>query len=169
MQNYTLSVYSNMAKILLIDDEPDLLAAMAEILRRASHEVTPVSDGRLVLQEFNESEFDLVVTDIIMPGVEGLEILKHLREQNPEFKAIAISGGGRIEPSFHLRLARQLGARETLQKPFKLQTLVEAVERTLEDCDAPGDETLAEIQDHSEIHEKDQISNGFARPLITPL
>ena len=60
-----------MAKILLVDDEPDLLAAMAEALNSASHDVTPVSDSRLVLANYTGLEFDLVVTDIIMPGVEG--------------------------------------------------------------------------------------------------
>lgn len=144
---------------------PCATVAMAKFLTRASHEVTPVSDGRFVLHELTETEFDLIVTDIIMPGVEGLEILKHLRGQNPEYKAIAISGGGRIEPLFHLRLAKQLGARETLQKPFKLQTLLEAVERTLEDREVSGDETVRGIQDHSEFHRKDQISDDFASPL----
>ena len=156
-----------MAKILLIDDEPDLLAAMAEILISASHDVTPVSDGRLVLTEYSGWEFDLVVTDIIMPGVEGLEILKHLHQQNPRFKAIAISGGGRFEPSFHLRLAKQLGASETLKKPFRLKTLVEAVARALEDGNEPQDTTSKERKQQVDFKEEDQGSTGLLSLAIT--
>ncbi len=149
-----------MAKILLIDDEPDLLAAMAETLNSASHDVTPVSDGHLVLANYTGLDFDLVVTDIIMPGVEGLEILKHLRRTNPNFKAIAISGGGRIEPSFHLRLAKQLGASETLKKPFRLKALVESVERALEDGNEPQDRTSEERMQPVDFEEQDQGPAG---------
>ena len=122
-----------MANVLLIDDEPDLLSAMAEILTAEGHQVTALSNGLALFEDDFEIDFDLVVTDIIMPGVEGLEIVAHLQKQKPELNVIAISGGGRIEPSFHLRLAQQMGASETLQKPFRLKTLAETVDRVLRD------------------------------------
>jgi DNA-binding NtrC family response regulator len=122
-----------MAKVLLIDDEPDLLSAMAEVLAAEGHQVTALSNGLALFEGDLEIDFDLVVTDIIMPGVEGLEIVAHLQKQKPRLNVIAISGGGRIEPSFHLRLAQQMGARETLQKPFRLKTLAETVDRILGD------------------------------------
>ena len=128
-----------MAKILLIDDEPDLLAAMREALCNASHEVTAVSDGSYVVRGDTGVEFDLVVTDIIMPRTEGIETLTYLHARNPDMKIIAISGGGSIDASFHLRMAKRLGAFQTLGKPFSLRKLVETVSQTLNQGDAAKD------------------------------
>ncbi len=120
-----------MARILLIDDEPDLLAAMSEALRNAAHEVTAVNDGNHVVRGDTGVDFDLVITDIIMPGTEGIETLTYLHARNPDMKIIAISGGGSIDASFHLRMAKRLGAFQTLGKPFTLSKLVDTVARTL--------------------------------------
>lgn len=120
-----------MARILLIDDEPDLLAAMSEALSNASHEVTAVNDGNHVVRGDTGVDFDLVITDIIMPGTEGIETLTYLHARNPKMKIIAISGGGSIDASFHLRMAKRLGAFQTLGKPFTLRKLVDTVARTL--------------------------------------
>lgn len=120
-----------MAKILLIDDEPELLDLMREALVDASHEVTAVSDGSYVLDGTTGADFQLVVTDIIMPKVEGIETLVHLLKLNPKLKIIAISGGGRMGSSFHLWLADQLGAYSTLSKPFSLEMLVNLVDQVL--------------------------------------
>ena len=120
-----------MARILLIDDEPDLLAAMSEALRNESHEVTAVNDGNHVVRGDTGVDFDLVITDIIMPGTEGIETLTYLHARNPDMKIIAISGGGSIDASFHLRMAKRLGAFQTLGKPFTLRKLVDTVARTL--------------------------------------
>lgn len=135
-----------MGKILLVDDEPDLLTAMSEALTLASHDVTALTDGRAVLAGETAIDFDLVVTDIIMPGVEGMEIMAHLRRSNPDIKVIAISGGGRIDPSFHLRIARQLGACETLQKPFRLKVLTDTVS-----------EILSRNADDQEVEQSDEF------------
>jgi DNA-binding NtrC family response regulator len=109
-----------MAKILLIDDEPDLLAAY-------------------VVGGDTGVEFDLVVTDIIMPRTEGIETLTYLHARNPDMKIIAISGGGSIGASFHLRMAKRLGAFRTLGKPFSLRKLVETVSQTLSQDGAEED------------------------------
>lgn len=120
-----------MARILLIDDQPDLLFVMHKALTNARHRVTAVSNGQSVLDGSTGVDFDLVVTDMIMPGAEGAETLNYLRRRNPRINVIAISGGGRIPPSFHLRLASSLGALVTLEKPFSLWRLVETVEQVL--------------------------------------
>jgi DNA-binding NtrC family response regulator len=120
-----------MARILLIDDEPDLLEAMREALCNASHDVTAISNGSYVVRGDTGIDFDLVITDIIMPETEGIETLTYLNRHNPEMRVIAISGGGSIDASFHLRMAERLGAFRTLGKPFALRTLVETVEETL--------------------------------------
>ncbi|MDJ0608526.1 MAG: response regulator [Kiloniellales bacterium] len=114
-----------MARILLVDDEPQLLLVMEQALSEASHEVTAVSDARKVLAGLVGADFDLLVTDMLMPRVDGLEVIAHLRRHNPEIGVIAISGGGHLPSSFHLKLASQSGALAALEKPFSLDRLVE--------------------------------------------
>lgn len=120
-----------MARILLVDDEPQLLEAMEQALTDASHDVTAVSDGCFVIDGSTGVDFDLVVTDMVMPGADGVETLTYLRRCNPQMGLIAISGGGHIPPWFHLRLASKSGAMVTLEKPFELCRLVDAVEGLL--------------------------------------
>jgi DNA-binding NtrC family response regulator len=122
-----------MARILLIDDEPDLLAAMCEALRNASHEVTAVNDGNHVVRGDTGVDFDLVIT----------ETLTYLHARNPKMKIIAISGGGSIDASFHLRMAKRLGAFQTLGKPFTLSKLIETVTKTLSLDGVPDDRGAA--------------------------
>jgi DNA-binding NtrC family response regulator len=126
------------ARILLIDDEPTLLDAMHEVLANAGHEVTPLGDGREVFTGDTGSDFDLVVTDLIMPGAEGIETLSHLLELNPDIKVVAISGGGSLGTSFYLKLAADSGAVRTLAKPFKLRALVDTVDSLLHDPPKSG-------------------------------
>ena len=125
-----------MARILLIDDEADLLEAMREALRNASHEVTAVSNGSYVVRGDTGVDFDVVITDIIMPETEDIETLTYLKQHNPEIRIVAISGGGSIGATFHPRMAERLGAFRTLGKPFPLRALVKAVEEALSQDDA---------------------------------
>ena len=132
-----------MARILLIDDQPELLLAMRKALTSASHQVTAVGDGQYVLDGSTGVDFDLVITDMIMPGADSAQTLAYLRGRNPRMSVIAISGGGRLAPSFHLKLASGLGALVTLEKPFSLGSLVETVARVLEQ------KQLTESSDHA--------------------
>ena len=120
-----------MAKILIIDDELDLLSLMDRILEDRDHDVTSVYNGRDVLEGLVGSDFDLVITDMIMPGVDGLEVLAHLAQLNPHIKVIAISGGGYFTPDFLLDLAAKFGAVSTLEKPFQRSEFVATVDRVL--------------------------------------
>ena len=120
-----------MAKILIIDDELDLLSLMDQILEERDHEVTSVYNGRDVLEGLVGSDFDLAITDMIMPGVDGLEVLAYLVQLNPGIRVIAISGGGYFTPDFHLSLAEKFGAVSTLEKPFQPSDFVATVDRVL--------------------------------------
>lgn len=120
-----------MAKILLIDDEVELLEMMREALTNASHDVTAISNGSAVLNGTTGVDFDLVITDIIMPEAEGIEILNFVLNHNPRAKIIAISGGGCMGAPYLLQLAGRLGALVTLPKPFPLGTLVSTAEQML--------------------------------------
>ena len=120
-----------MKQILVIDDEPDILKLISKILEKAGYRVMTAENGRLADKLFNEHPFDLVITDIIMPQKEGLEIILQLRENSPNTKILAISGGGKIERAGYLDAARAIGAHAIVKKPFEISHLLDKVEQLL--------------------------------------
>lgn len=120
-----------MSRILIIDDDQDLLTLMHKILEKAKHDVTSIGNARELLDGSMAARFDLVITDIIMPEVDGLEVIAYLRDHHFDIKVLAISGGGCFPPEFHLTLASKSGATSTLKKPFRPSQLVAAVDRVL--------------------------------------
>ena len=119
-----------MPDILVIDDNGDLRAAICLALERAGFAVTGAEDGGTVLKHLAQTRFDLVITDIVMPGTDGLEMIFALRKENPVLPIIAISGGGRLPADIYLKFAKTGGACHTLQKPFLLAELVALVRQT---------------------------------------
>jgi CheY-like chemotaxis protein len=120
-----------MARVLLIDDDVDVRTALATWLRRHGHDVVEAGDGGEGLERLEAAAFDIVVTDIIMPDVEGIETIMRIRKAYPTMPVIAISGGGSGEPSHTLRPASRLGAHATLRKPFRPSVLGETIDRLL--------------------------------------
>lgn len=119
------------AHILLVDDD-DLFAEMArKFLSSVGHSVQRVRNGKEALKVYDPQTFNLVVTDLIMPEVEGVELILTLRRTHPAVKVIAMSGGGHILPDTYLAIARRSGAIRTLTKPFPLEELQRAVEHCL--------------------------------------
>jgi DNA-binding response OmpR family regulator len=119
-----------MPRILLIDDEPQIRAMLTQMLTRAGYEVTEAANGNDGVRRFREAPADLVITDLIMPGKDGIETILELRREFPDVKIIAVSGGGRIGAQEYLWMARSLGAAVTLDKPVERQKLLDEV-RTL--------------------------------------
>ena len=130
-----------MAKILVVDDEVEVAAAIRRVLERAGYAVTLANNATEGLEAVAQQPPDVVITDIIMPKVHGVELIKTLRERYPRIRIIAISGGGSFGPlaykpeaiSTHayLAAAREAGAQEVLTKPFDLTDLIAAVRRLL--------------------------------------
>jgi two-component system response regulator (stage 0 sporulation protein F) len=116
-----------MAKILVFDDEPSILLMLKKMLERAGHEVDMALNGSDGLELFEKNKPDLLITDIIMPQKEGLEIIIELRKKHPDLKIIAISGGGRIGPDGYLPSAKHFGADLVFQKPLVQKEFIEAV------------------------------------------
>jgi DNA-binding NtrC family response regulator len=116
-----------MGKILVIDDEPYILLMLKKMLERAGYLVELANNGRDGMELFKKEAADLVITDIIMPDKEGLELILEMKKNRPELKIIAMSGGGRISPESYLECARHFGAERVFQKPFKQKELVSAV------------------------------------------
>ncbi len=119
-----------MARILLIEDDDALRGVIAQSLAHAGHEVLQAADGRQGVDLFHASEFDLVLTDLVMPGKEGVETIIELRRENPTQRIIAMSGG-MLRSKLYLDLAGRLGAQRTLAKPFMPQELLGAVDEVL--------------------------------------
>jgi len=116
-----------MANILVVDDNLAFLEIQTEYLRRAGHDVTPATNGIEAMNRIESHAFDLVITDLIMPDKEGVQVIMEIRKKYPGVKIIAMSGGGRVNAEDYLAIARRLGATRTLSKPFTGEELLSAV------------------------------------------
>lgn len=112
-----------MKKILLVDDDEMVRYALRKYLSREGYDVTEADNGVSALKQVKENRFDLVITDIIMPEIEGLELIRTLKKNQPSLPIIAISGGGRIDKAEYLSLADLMGVTTTLSKPFDPEEL----------------------------------------------
>jgi DNA-binding response OmpR family regulator len=121
-----------MKRILVIDDDEQLRKMLKRMLLQAGYEVIEAVDGLEGTHLFLQQPADLVITDIFMPGKEGLEIIRELRKKFHDVKIIAMSGGSaRVGEYSALPLAREFGAIDTLTKPFMREELLEAVRQAL--------------------------------------
>lgn len=116
-----------MARILLIDDDDGVRDILRLMLTHLGHTIIDARDGEEGLDLYHPAAHDLVITDLVMPGKGGLEVVKQLREQQPDLKIIAMSGGGRPGTGASLRAAREAGASAVLAKPFTLTELADLI------------------------------------------
>jgi len=116
--------------ILIIDDDELLRQMLARCLATNGYVVREAGNGHEGLRQMRERPALLVITDIVMPDMEGIETIRHLRRDYPRTKIVAISGGGIGDPQDYLKIARELGALRTFVKPFQAAELL-AVIRTL--------------------------------------
>jgi DNA-binding response OmpR family regulator len=120
-----------MARILIIDDNENVNTMLQQVLSSKGYEVESVTSGEHGLSFLEVNIFDLIITDIIMPGKEGLEMILEIRKKNTIVPIIAISGGGKIGPELYLEMAHVFGAAYTFQKPFNIESFLEAVRECL--------------------------------------
>lgn len=116
-----------MSSILVVDDDTQVLDVMSEMLRLEGHQVSVAENGQQAVDQMRDAQFDLVITDLIMPEKEGLETIADIRKRSSQLPIIAISGGGRVGPMDYLETARFIGADATLAKPFGRQELITTV------------------------------------------
>ncbi len=121
-----------MKKILIIEDDNSFRNVLEQMLRKAGYEIQSAEDGNRALSICDNFLPDLVLTDIIMPDKEGLETIQELIIKLPGIKIIAMSGGGRFGPESYLPLAKKLGAKRTLQKPFMRDELLKTILEVLD-------------------------------------
>lgn len=130
-----------MARILVIDDEQYIRTALKEVLEREGFDVRTARDGKKGLELLEREGADLVITDVIMPGIDGVATLEHIKTSHPDLPVIVISGGGNVLPvayepgaistSAYLASATKAGASFTLTKPFNRSELIGAVSNLL--------------------------------------
>ena len=120
-----------MASILLIDDLDELRAVLAGVLRQAGHTVNDAPDGKTGLILYEAGGHDLIITDIVMPDMDGLELIMRLRHATPRPRIIAMSGDSQFSDSVYLPSALKLGVQRALAKPIRAATLLAAVAEVL--------------------------------------
>ena len=119
-----------MATILCIDDEESILKLFQVTLEEAGYRVLIAESGQQGLRLLEHQEVDLILVDIFMPDMDGLEVIQLLRKTRPACKIIAITG--KPGATNNLDIAKHLGAHDTLMKPFSLQELQDAVATQLQ-------------------------------------
>jgi CheY-like chemotaxis protein len=125
-----------LANILIVDDDIAVQAVMHLLLERDGHHVVVASDGLEGLRIFETGNFDLLIVDLFMPGMDGLETMRHIHQQRPDVPIIVISGrpmpaelsAGPDSPA----TAARRGAISSLRKPFKAPDLRAIVAKSLE-------------------------------------
>ena len=120
-----------MAKILVIEDEMVIRHMVVKFLEKAGHTVLKAVDGDEGLSIAQAETPELIITDILMPKVDGISVIRTLNDSENTPKIIAISGGGFNRKEYYLKIAQALGTEFILEKPFKPAELTEAVDEIL--------------------------------------
>jgi CheY-like chemotaxis protein len=119
-----------MPRVLVIDDDAQFRSYVVKLLGKRGFAVTEVDSGAKAIELLKSATFDAIVTDILMPEMEGLETIRRLNSHLGNCKIIAMSGGG-SGPVDYLRYAAQLGAVATLRKPFAPDEILDVLNKLL--------------------------------------
>jgi DNA-binding response OmpR family regulator len=119
-------------RILLIDDDDLLRETISGLLEASGYDVDSAEDGAEGLRMFEAQEYGLIITDIMMPDRDGIEIIRMLHDEGDPPKIVAISGGGMFDSLSYLQMAKEFGADIVLEKPFRAQQLLDAVQGLLD-------------------------------------
>jgi DNA-binding NtrC family response regulator len=117
-----------MEKILIVDDDPEILDVIADVLRQAGYEVDQAEDGRRAIRRIEDDFYDLVITDLNLPKVDGMKVLQYVVDQSPETMCIILTGYGTIRGSVE---AIKMGAFDYISKPVKSDEILIVVEKAL--------------------------------------
>jgi UDP-3-O-acyl N-acetylglucosamine deacetylase len=122
-------------RILIVDDEKNIAASLEGILSDEGYETTTIGDGLDALEIIHLDPPDLIILDIWLPGIDGIEVLKTVRTYHPEIKVLIMSGHGTIDTAVQ---ATKLGANDFIEKPFSIDQLVQSIEQALKQNNTRG-------------------------------
>jgi len=120
-----------MATILAVDDEQSIRDILKMALEDEGHEVTLADGGRQAQDCISKKSYNLIITDLIMPDIDGIAIIKFALKKNPNTRMITITGGGKTDTEHYVKLAAELGVRKIVHKPFDLDQIIDAVNDVL--------------------------------------
>jgi len=123
-----IAIRPRKTRVLVVDDEFSSRDLLASLLRSSGYEVMTAGDGYQAVRTITATPFDIVVTELVMPEMEGLEVIERTRKIRPATACIAVTGSPRA--STYLRLAKKLGASATFEKPFSVDELLSCLERS---------------------------------------
>ena len=116
-----------MAYVLVVDDDILARQSIRRTLERAGHDVTEAGNGKQALTILEKESPTVVIMDLIMPDMEGIETIREIRRRGSTVNNLAVSGGGRIDADTYLDYATSLGANRVLEKPFNRDALLDAI------------------------------------------
>lgn len=139
MKNQASMAKSTPQRLLIVDDNSDIRLTFRLYLEKAGYYVHDAEDGIAALSLLDEYPFDLVITDIVMPDMDGIELLLKVKQDYPTMKIITVSGkfdsavGVDHEISFYLSAAKSFGSNAILKKPVKYNELINCVQTVLDE------------------------------------
>lgn len=117
-----------MSRVLVVEDHAPMRAVMAAVLEGMGHEVFQAGNGREALKVQEEAGAELMLTDLFMPEMEGLETIRRMRQLYPSLRIMAVSGGSsRGDAGDYLEMAQKFGAVAALRKPFTIKEMTDAL------------------------------------------
>lgn len=122
-------------RILIVDDEKNIATSLEGILSDEGYETTTIGDGLDALKIIHLDPPDLIILDIWLPGIDGIEVLKTVRTYHPEIKVLIMSGHGTIDTAVK---ATKLGANDFIEKPFSIDQLLQSIEQALKQNNTRG-------------------------------
>lgn len=116
-----------MARVLVVDDDEQIRSLLSAGLKEHNFETVTTDGGRKAIELYTQSRFDVVILDIIMPEMEGVETLQVLKRIDPSVNVIAISGGGKISGDYYLSMIKSFRPRFTFPKPIDFEEVLSAI------------------------------------------
>lgn len=120
-----------MVRLLIIEDDPVLRSGLEEVLKDEGYEINSAGDGRTGLKLFVEKKYDMVLTDLVMPDMNGMDVLKEIKKTNPKTHVIIITAFATVENAVE---AIKLGASDYISKPFKIDEVQIKIKKILEEA-----------------------------------
>jgi CheY-like chemotaxis protein/DNA-binding transcriptional ArsR family regulator len=151
------------AKILVVDDDEELREDVVEMLQREGYEVIDVGTGEEAIEKLKKESVDIILTDLMMPGIDGMEVLRQSKKLKPAVRVIMITGFGTIENAVE---AMKEGASDYISKPFKIGEVQATVKRALEEVKFAKSLSASGMEDKRMQDIMSSLSNPIRRAAI---